>query len=119
MQDLTQKKCKPCEEFEKPLTLQEVTPYLEQVQEWQIADAGTAIERSFKFENFKEAIDFINKVAELAETEGHHPDIFLYGYNKVRILLSTHSIKGLSENDFIEATKIDKLLEEKSKGELI
>ncbi len=114
MEDLTQKKCKACESFEKPLTLQEVAPYLEQVQDWQIANAGTAIERSFEFENFKEAIEFINKVAEIAEAETHHPDIFLYGYNKVRIILSTHAIKGLSENDFIEAAKIDKILEKDS-----
>ena len=117
MEDLTQKKCKACEGLEKPLTLQEVTPYLEQVPEWQISGGGQAIERSFDFKDFKEAMNFINKVAELAEAEGHHPDIFLYGYNKVRIILSTHAIKGLSENDFIEAAKIDKILEGKNKSE--
>lgn len=66
-----------------------------------------AISREWKFKNFKEAMAFANKVAELAEQENHHPDIFLHGWNKVRLTLSTHAIKGLSENDFIMAAKCD------------
>ena len=66
--------------------------------------------REFIFKDFTEAVKFINKVAEIAESEGHHPDINLYSYKKVRIDLSTHAIGGLSGNDFILAAKIDKLI---------
>lgn len=70
-------------------------------------DGGKKITKKFKFKNFKEAMAFINKVAELAESEGHHPDIFIF-YNRVKFELSTHAIGGLSENDFILAAKINK-----------
>lgn len=111
MEDLTQKVCKACEGHEKPLDEKQITPYLDQVPKWKVINDSKEIEREFEFKDFKEAIDFINKVAILAETEGHHPDILLYNYKKVKITLSTHAIKGLSENDFIEAAKIDKLFE--------
>lgn len=67
------------------------------------------IERKFEFKDFKEAMAFVNKVADIAESEGHHPDIEIK-YNKVEIELSTHAIDGLSENDFIVAAKIDRVL---------
>lgn len=65
------------------------------------------IEKEYKFKNFKEALAFVNKVGDIAESEGHHPDINLHGWNKVKLTLSTHAISGLSENDFILASKID------------
>ena len=67
------------------------------------------IERQFRFKDFREAIAFVNKVADLAESEGHHPDIFI-SWNKVRLTLTTHKIGGLSRNDFVLAAKIDELL---------
>lgn len=111
MEDLTQKVCRACEGHEKPLDEKQIAPYLDQVPKWKVINDNKEIEREFEFEDFKEAIDFINKVATLAETEGHHPDLLLHNYKKVKITLSTHAIKGLSENDFIEAAKIDKLVE--------
>ncbi len=73
--------------------------------EWKLID-GKSIQREFTFEGFTHAIAFLNEVAEIAEAEGHHPDIHIF-YNKVRIDLSTHAINGLSENDFIVAAKLD------------
>ena len=110
MEDLTKKKCEPCERNEDPLKKDRIELYLKQTSDWNLIE-NRAISREFKYKNFKEAIGFVNKVAELAESEGHHPDIFLHDYNQVKIILSTHSIGGLSENDFIEAAKIDKLYE--------
>lgn len=107
--DLTSQKCGPCEGGTKPLTAEEAKTYLEEVKNWKLEDNGTKIERKFKFKDFKEALDFVNKVGEIAESEGHHPDIEL-GYGKVEIELSTHAIDGLSVNDFIIAAKINKLL---------
>jgi len=97
---------------EKPgtssLTQAEAGPYLEQVNDWSLIEDSKKVEKNFEFKDFKEAMSFINKVADLAEQEGHHPDIFV-SYNKVRIQIFTHKIGGLHENDFILAAKIDQL----------
>lgn len=106
---LTDKKCVACEGGTPPLTREEITKYQPEVREWRVADDGLSISREFQFKNFKEAIAFLNKVAALAEEEGHHPDMNLFGYKKLLITLSTHAIGGLSENDFIVAAKIDLL----------
>ena len=106
MTNLTQKKCKACEGGVDPLKKEEVSSYLDQIQDWKTKD--NEIFKDFEFKNFQEALGFINKVGEIAENEGHHPDIFLHSYKKVKISLSTHAIGGLSENDFIVAAKIDK-----------
>jgi 4a-hydroxytetrahydrobiopterin dehydratase len=105
--DLKSKKCVPCEGGVKPLTPDEYGAYLRsELKGW--GDVGQKkIEKDYKFKNFKEALGFVDKVGALAESEGHHPDIFLHGWNKVKITLSTHAIGGLSENDFILASKID------------
>jgi 4a-hydroxytetrahydrobiopterin dehydratase len=108
--NLTQKICKACEGYEKPMNLVESEKYLEKINDWKIIDNGKMISKIYEFKNFKGAINFINMVGEIAEKEGHHPDIYLHNYKKVRIDLTTHAIKGLSENDFIEAAKIDKFL---------
>ncbi len=76
--------------------------------DWKVVD-GVQIIREFKFKDFGKALAFVNKVGEIAESQGHHPDINLHNWNKVLITLSTHAIKGLSENDFIMASKIDLL----------
>ncbi len=78
-----------------------------QVQEWEVVD-GHHLKRRFKFKNFAEALVFVNRVGAIAEREGHHPDIS-FGWGYVEITLFTHAVKGLSENDFILAAKIDKL----------
>ena len=104
---LSEKKCRACEGWEKPFTKSEAQEYLKQVNNWSLTD--NSIEKEFKFKDFKEALEFVNKVGDIAEEEGHHPDICLHSYKKVKITLTTHAIKGLSENDFILAAKIDKL----------
>ena len=105
--DIKQKKCVPCEGGVKPLTPDEYEAFLRQeLTDWQAVEEKM-IEKEYKFKNFKEAIAFINKVGEIAEEEGHHPDISLHDWNKVKLSLTTHAIGGLSENDFILASKID------------
>lgn len=109
MQKLTEKKCVPCEGGVPPFTEEQIQEYLGELHAgWEVVE-GKKIQKQFKFKDFKEALQFINKVGEIAEQEGHHPDIRLFGYNKVLIELSTHTIKGLSENDFILAAKIEAL----------
>lgn len=105
--DLTHQKCVPCEGGTKPMTMDEAKPYLEEVKDWEVADAKK-IRRKFKFKDFKEALAFVNRVGAIAEEEGHHPDIELE-WGKVKVELSTHAIGGLSVNDFILAAKIDKI----------
>lgn len=109
MSNLHNKHCVPCEGDVPPLSKPKNLEYLKEVDQWQLIE-DKAIEKILLFKNFKEAISFINKVAEIAEKEGHHPDILLFGYNKVKISLSTHAIGGLSENDFIMASKIDQIV---------
>ncbi len=106
--DLTQKKCVACEGGIPPLGKEGAEEYLPQVPAWKPSADYTAISREFSFDDFKQAMIFINKVAALAEEEGHHPDIHIF-YNRVKLELSTHALGGLSENDFILAAKIDKL----------
>jgi 4a-hydroxytetrahydrobiopterin dehydratase len=105
--DLTKKKCVPCEGGVKPLTPDEYGSYLRsKLDGWVDVDA-VKIEKEYKFKNFQEALDFIARVGQIAEEEGHHPDIYLHNYKHVKLTLYTHAIAGLSENDFILASKID------------
>ncbi len=106
--NLLSKKCVPCEGTEKPLTKEESGRLLKEVDNWKIID-NKKIEKDFSFKDFKEAMKFANQVADLAEMEGHHPNIYIYDYRKAKITLLTHAIKGLSENDFIVAAKIDEI----------
>lgn len=111
MNDLTKKHCVPCEGGTPPLSLNEALKYMQQTGGWEILDEKSMkIQRKFIFKDFKEALDFINKVGHLAESENHHPDIYLHNFRKVDITLYTHAISGLSENDFILAAKINQLL---------
>lgn len=109
MENLSEKKCVPCEGGVAPFTREQSSRYLEELPEWQ-AIADKKIVRDFAFQNFKEALEFVNEVGDIAEANGHHPDIFLHDYKNVSITLSTHAIGGLSENDFILAAKINKIL---------
>ena len=105
--NLLNKKCMPCEgKGIKPFTRAEAEDYLAQTAGWKLDEKGITISKEFKFADFIGAINFVNLVADIAEQEGHHPDIHVY-YNKVVISLWTHAIGGLSENDFIVAAKID------------
>ena len=108
MQNLLDKKCIPCEGGIIPLTADEIEKYLTQVPGWEVLD-NKKIRREFQFKDFEQAMIFINKVADLAESEGHHPDMYLHDWNRVRIKISTHAINGMTENDFILAAKINKL----------
>lgn len=108
MDKLTDKKCVPCEGGLDPMTRADFEVYLEQVDKWTIRE-DKFIEREFQFKNFVEAMAWVNKVGEIAEEEGHHPDIYIHGWNKVKITLWTHAIGGLSINDFVLATKIDRI----------
>lgn len=106
---LSQRKCQPCEGGVKPLNAQEATKYVETVQGWLLNNNSTGIFRIFRMKNFMAAVKFIQLIAEVAESENHHPDIHLTGYRNLRVELSTHAIDGLSENDFILAAKINEL----------
>lgn len=114
MSDLAQKECLPCEEGVKPYSKEEAEDLLKQVDSWALRQAQgdngeyLQIDRQFKFDDFKEAMKFVNQVANLAEQEGHHPNIHI-SYSEVWLELYTHAIGGLSENDFIMAAKINEL----------
>lgn len=106
--DLTKQKCVPCEGGVEPMSTAEIKTYLTYLtSDWEVEE-DKKIEKEFVFKDFKEAMVFVNKVAEVAENEGHHPDIEI-SYNKVEIELWTHAIKGLSTNDFIVARKIEEI----------
>jgi len=105
--DLAQRKCVPCEGGAEPLKKEAAAELLKMVEGWELSDTS-GIGKKFKFKNFKEALDFVNSVARLAEEQGHHPDFHIY-YNRVELFLTTHAIGGLSENDFIMAARIDGL----------
>ena len=108
MTDLLSKQCIPCSIGAPTLNEEEIKELLPSLKEgWNVID-NKRIEKSYKFKNFKEALDFVNKVGELAEKEGHHPNIYL-SWGKVDITLFTHKIDGLHENDFILAAKIDEI----------
>lgn len=86
---------------------EEAEKRVDQMNGWALV--GNAIEKGFKFVDFKQAVIFINKVAEVAEEENHHPDILLWSWNNVKITLSTHNVRGLSARDFALASKIDQI----------
>ena len=107
--DLVAKTCVPCRGGIPPLDAAAAKQLLSQAPLWGLKDDAHRIERTFRFPNFEKALEFVNKVGEIAEAQGHHPDIH-FGWGYVTISLHTHKIKGLHENDFIMATKIDRLL---------
>lgn len=106
---LTEKKCKPCEGGVDPCTRDEAVNQLNQLSGWSLTEDGKRIRKEWTVKHFMAGMDFFNRVAELAEADGHHPDLHLVGYRNVAIELWTHAIDGLSENDFILAAKIDQL----------
>ncbi len=107
MSDLAKKRCIPCEEGGEPLTPDQSELLMPQLSpEWILIDQGHLLVREFRFKDFASAMAFANKVAAIAEEEGHHPDLAI-SWGSVSVELSTHAIGGLSENDFIVAAKID------------
>ena len=108
-EQLTSKKCLPCEGGVEPLTADDARDQVAKLDGWQLSDDGKWIRKKWVVKNFMAGMRFFTEVAELAEAEGHHPDLHLTGYRNVKIEISTHAIGGLSENDFILAAKIDQL----------
>lgn len=107
--DLTLKKCKPCEGGVKPLIRAESLGLLKEVSGWKLSEDAKSIVREYVMKNFLSAVDLIQSIAKIAESENHHPDIHLTGYRFLKVELSTHAIGGLSENDFIVAAKVEML----------
>lgn len=106
--DLTQKKCVACEGDAVPMNRADATAMMKHIQGWAFGEEGRWIIKQYKFANFVEAMAFADKIVPVAEREGHHPDLHI-SWGKVVVEIATHAIKGLSENDFILAAKIDQL----------
>jgi len=108
--DLVSRRCEPCEGGVPPLEEAAVRELMDALDDrWRLNDDGKSIVRLFEFAGYHRTISFVNAVAWVAENEGHHPDLKVH-YGKVEVLYTTHAIDGLSENDFICAAKIDRLL---------
>lgn len=108
MSELSSKECIPCRGGVPPLTGDDLRSLHEQLGgDWQVIDQHH-LEKEFKFSNFRQALDFTNQVGEIAEANGHHPDIYL-AWGKVRITIWTHKIDGLTESDFVLAAKIEQI----------
>jgi 4a-hydroxytetrahydrobiopterin dehydratase len=108
-EQLIGKKCKPCEGGVDACTLDEARDQLQNLTGWHLTHDGQRIRKNWTVKNFMAGMDFFNRVAGVAEADGHHPDLHIEGYRNVWIELWTHAIGGLSENDFILAAKIDQL----------
>ncbi len=108
-EQLAQKKCVPCEGGVPKYSLEESRSQLASLNGWRLTHEGQRIRKDWVVKNFMAGLDFFQRVAEVAEADGHHPDLHLEGYRNVAIELYTHAIGGLSENDFILAAKIDLL----------
>ena len=110
MSDLLDKKCVPCEGGVIPFDLSQIHRYQKKVDGWDLVKNEKnvfSLEKKFTFKNFIKSQDFVNQVGKISEEEGHHPDIS-FGWGYAKVVITTHAIEGLSENDFILAAKIDK-----------
>ena len=111
MNDLLNKKCIPCEGIILPFDISEIHKYQKKVDGWDVKkniNENYFLEKNFKFKNFITSQNFISNVSQISEKENHHPDIS-FGWGYAKIMISTHAIEGLSENDFILAAKIDQI----------
>jgi 4a-hydroxytetrahydrobiopterin dehydratase len=106
---LADKKCVPCLGGTPPLTAAEIAPLLAQIEGWTV-EANKKLQKSFRFKNFVQAVEFVNALTQVAEQEGHHPDLYVR-WGEVRVYLWTHKIDGLTESDFVMAAKIDRVYE--------
>ena len=107
MESLAGKHCVPCHGGVPRLTAQEVEPLLAQLQGWEMFDAHY-LAKGYKFPNFADALAFVNRVGEIAEREGHHPDVS-FGWGYARLVIYTHAVGGLTESDFVLAAKVDEI----------
>lgn len=105
---LKDKRCLPCEGKVAKLTLEEAQKLHQEVPEWTLHKEGTTLTREYVFKDFKKALEFVNAIGKVAEEEWHHPDIS-FGWGRVEVTFTTHSIGGLAENDFIMAAKVNEL----------
>ena len=107
--DLTKKKCIPCEGIGKAMDKSEVLAHLKNLAGWSLGVDEKSIERQIILKNFIQAVDMINLIKNIAEGEGHHPDLHLTGYKNLKVVLYTHALGGITENDLIVAAKINQL----------
>lgn len=107
MSELAQRQCVPCRGGVPPLAGEEIKKLHEQLEGWEVINEHH-LRKEFRFANYAEALAQVNRVSEIAETQGHHPDI-CFGWGKVEVLIWTHKIDGLTESDFILAAKVDEL----------
>ena len=110
---LVERNCTPCRGGIPPLTADEAEGLRAQAPDWSLHDQATRIERAYRFRNFAEAFGFVARAAALAENEGHHPEI-RFGWGFATVSLQTKKIKGLHENDFIMAAKLDRIAAERT-----
>ena len=103
---LADQRCVPCRGGTPPLTAAQITPLLAQLEGWTVED-NKKLEKSYRFKNFAQAVEFVNALTQVAEAEGHHPDLYVR-WGEVRVYLWTHKIDGLTESDFFMAAKIDR-----------
>jgi len=109
MSELAARKCKPCEGGIAPLTRDAAGQLLSQISAaWKLSEDARAIRRDFNFRDFYRTMSFVNALAHIANLEDHHPDLEV-GYNYCRVRYTTHAIRGLSENDFVCAAKVDQI----------
>ncbi len=107
MSELAQRRCKPCEGGTPPLTRVQAAQLLPQIDSaWVLSESAHALRREFRFKDFYRTMSFVNALAHLANIEDHHPDLEV-GYNYCRVSFTTHAVRGLSENDFVCAAKVD------------
>jgi len=107
MNDLASRECVPCRGGVPPMQADEIERLLKQLDSWEVID-GHHLRKVYDFKNFRDSLAFVNRVGNLAEEQGHHPDI-CFGWGKAEITIWTHKINGLTESDFVLAAKIDKL----------
>ena len=107
MADLADRQCIPCKGGVPPLTPEEIVPLTAQLQGWRVAD-NHHLERTYRLENFAQALDLVNRIGAVAERENHHPDLYL-AWGRVDVKIWTHKIDGLTESDFVLAAKCDRV----------
>ncbi len=111
MTELTEKACGPCADAEAPFEPDEIREYIPEIDgDWEVVD-NHHLERTFDFDDFEGALDFVNRVGALAEEENHHPDLYLT-WGEARVKIWTHSVDGLTEADFVFAAKTDRLTDD-------
>ena len=105
--DLANKSCVPCQEGGKALSAEQISTLNTHLDAWTVVD-DHHLSKAYAFNDFAQALDFVNKVGEIAETQNHHPDLS-FGWGKAQVIIYTHAVNGLHENDFILAAKIDRI----------